>query len=76
MSSQYMTVAELLDKKKKEDEQGVWVPGNSGTEKPFYTRNRRKLLYCWQPSTGKHAYLDCETDLILSDEEAQLALGM
>lgn len=55
--------------------QGSWLPANGGTETPFRTRTGRKLLYCWQPSTGEHAYLDCETDLILSDEEAELALG-
>jgi hypothetical protein len=55
--------------------QGNWIPANGGTETPFHTRTGRKLLYCWQISTGEHAYLDCETDLILSDEEAELALG-
>lgn len=55
--------------------QGNWLPANGGTETPFRTRTGRKLLYCWQPSTGNHAYLDCETDLILSDEEAASALG-
>ncbi len=55
--------------------QGNWLIANGGTEKPFRTRTGRKLLYCWQPSTGDHAYLDCETDLILSDEEAAAALG-
>jgi hypothetical protein len=33
-------------------------------------------LYCWNPGTGKHAYLDTATDLILSDEEATAALAM
>jgi len=70
------TIAALLEKKKKTDEQGDWVPACAGTEKPFYTRSRRKLLYCWQPKTGRHAYLDCETDLILSDDEASTAMGM
>jgi hypothetical protein len=55
--------------------QGHWYPACGGTETPFITRNRRRLLYCWQPSTGKHAYLDLDTDLILSDYEAQMALG-
>ena len=55
-------------------EQGNWVPANNGTETIFVTRSRRRLLYCWQPSTGKHAYLDCDTDLILTDEEAYLAI--
>ena len=71
-----MNLAELLQYKKKTDEQGDWVPANAGTEKPFKTRTGRTLLYCWQPKTGKHACLDCGTDLILSDEEAALAMGM
>ncbi len=69
------TVAEILDERKAKAEQGPWVPACSGTEVPFTTRNGRRLLYCWQPSTGSHAYLDCNTDLILTNEEAQLALG-
>jgi hypothetical protein len=71
-----LTVAELLAKRAKEKEQGDWYPASGGTETPFLTRSRRRLLYVWQPSTGKHAYLDCDTDLILSDEEAEIALSM
>lgn len=70
-----MNISELLEKRQAEKENGKWVPANGGTETVFFTRNRRRLLYCWQPSTGKHAYLDCDTDLILSDEEARFALG-
>jgi hypothetical protein len=51
-----------------------WLPANNGTETPFITRTGHRLLYVWQPSTGNHAYLDCETDLILSDVDAQLIL--
>ena len=56
--------------------QGSWVPANGGTETPFTTRTGRRLLYCWQPSTGRHAYLDCATDLVLTDEEAREALAI
>lgn len=63
----------LADRQKKSDH---WVPASGGTEVPFMTRNRRKLLYCWNTHTGEHAYLDCDTDLILTDEEARLALGV
>lgn len=70
------SVAQLLEEKQAKAEQGNWLPANGGTEVPFFTRSGRKLLYCWQPATGRHAYLDCQTDLILSDEEAQLALGL
>jgi hypothetical protein len=63
----------LSDRQKKDDN---WVPACGGTEVPFMTRNRKRLLYCWNLRTGDHAYLDCDTDLILTDEEARLALGV
>jgi hypothetical protein len=69
------TVAEILDERKAKAEQGNWIPACGGTETPFYTRTGRRLLYCWQPSTGRHAYLDLGTDLILDDQEAWIALG-
>lgn len=47
-----------------------WVPACGGTETPYRTRSGRKVLYVWQESTGKHAWLDCETDLILADADA------
>lgn len=71
-----MTVAEMIEQSKIKAEQGNWVPACGGTEVPFTTRSGRRLLYCWQPSTGKHAYLDCSTDLILTDDEAALCMGM
>lgn len=70
-----MTLKEILDAKDRKAEQGNWVPACNGTEVPFLTRSGRRLLYCWQPSTGKHAYLDLGSDIILTDEEARLALG-
>ncbi len=69
------TLAEMLSERDARAAQGNWVPGGGGTEVPFETRSGRRLLYCWQPSTGRHAYLDMGTDMILTDEEAQLALG-
>lgn len=53
-----------------------WYPANGGTERPFTTRTGRRLLYCWQPSTGRHAWLDVQTDIVLTPEEAQVALGL
>lgn len=70
-----MNVAIELEKRRSAAEQGAWLPANGGTESPFLTRSGRRLQYCWQPSTGRHAYLDMGTDLILTDEEARLALG-
>lgn len=55
---------------------GNWYPASGGTETPFITRTGARLLYCWQPSTGRHAYLNCDTDLILDDEEAALLMGL
>lgn len=69
------SLADLLVAKQLADEQGNWQPASGGTEEPFTTRGGRRLLYCWQPTTGRHAYLDLDTDLILSNEEAQQVLG-
>jgi hypothetical protein len=71
-----VSVIELIKLIEAKRAQGDWFPANGGTETPFQTRTGRRLLYCWQPSTGRHAYLDVGTDLILSDEEAFAALGM
>lgn len=47
-----------------------WVPACGGTETPFTARSGRRLMYCWNPATGQHGYIDCDTDTILTDEEA------
>ena len=52
-----------------------WIPACGGTETPFTARSGRRLLYCWNPKSGDHAYLDLGRDLILTAEEARLALG-
>lgn len=70
-----MSVAEMLKKADEKRKQGNWYPASGGTEQPFTTRTGRRLLYVYQPSTGNHAYLDLSSDLILSDDEAQIALG-
>lgn len=71
-----MTLLERLQEADRKKAQGNWVPANNQTETIFTTRTGRRLLYCYQASSGSHAYCDVETDLILSDEEARLALGM
>ena len=55
-------------------EQGNWIPASNGSEIPFLTKAGRMLQYCYQASTGKHAYLDCGTDIILTDQEARQAM--
>ena len=57
-------------------EQGNWLPACGGTEQPFTTRRGFRLLYCWQPATGNHAYINLDTDIVLTDTEALYALGV
>lgn len=54
----------------------IWLPACGGTETPFKSRSGLRLLYCWNPATGQHAYLNCDTDIILTDEEARAALAL
>lgn len=51
-----------------------WIPACGGTEEPFVSRSGKRLQYVWQPSTGQHAYLDLDSDMILSDEAVEAAL--
>lgn len=69
------TLVEKLERLDAWKAQGDWVPANGGTETPFMTRGGRRLLYCYQPRSGRHAYLDCDTDIILTDEEVRNYLG-
>lgn len=62
------TIAEALEEKRLKDENGPWVPACGGTEKPFIV-NGRRLQYLWQPSTGKHAYIDLDVDIFLTEME-------
>jgi hypothetical protein len=69
------SVADMLKERDAKKAEGEWVPACNRTEVPFMTRTGFRLLYCWQPSTGKHAYLNCDTDIILSDEDAARILA-
>lgn len=70
------TLAQRLAAEEYRKSQGNWIPASDGTETEFKSRTGRRLLYCWQPLTGRHAYLDLDSDIVLSDDEAQIALGM
>lgn len=52
-----------------------WVPACCGTETPFRTRTGVMLLYVWNPARNAHAYLDCGSDIILTDEQARARLA-
>lgn len=69
------SIADILDARAYKASQGNWIPASNGTETPFTARNGRRYLYCWQPSTGNHAYLDLGIDIFLSDEEAMATMG-
>lgn len=71
-----LNLKELLDARDAKAAQGNWVPACGGTETPFTTRTGYRLLYCWQPSTGRHAYIDLGTDMVLSTDEANNALAL
>jgi hypothetical protein len=75
-STTLMNITDLINHLAEKAAQGNWIPACGGTEQPFTSRSGRRLLYCWQQSTGRHAYLDCGSDLILSDEEARNALAI
>lgn len=54
----------------------LWVPAHHGTETEFTSRTGKRLLYCYNPRLGRHAYLDLGSDIILTDDEALVALGL
>lgn len=47
----------------------LWLPACGGSEQPTEIRGR-KLLYCYNPKEGRHTYVDCWTDLPLSEGES------
>lgn len=57
--------------------QGDWKPASGGTEQPFTTRTGMRLQYMFQPRSGRHAYYDPDSDLIIEDpDELRLRYGM
>lgn len=52
----------------------LWVPACGGTEVPTRTRTGARLLYCFNPHLMKHAYINCDTDMILEDAEANMLM--
>lgn len=68
------SVKDILDAKDKKANESYWMVANGGTERPFISRSGKRLLYMWQPATGKHAYYDMGADIFLSDDEARQAL--
>jgi len=46
-----------------------WLPASGGHEDPF-TLNGKRLLYCFNLAESRHAYVDLDSDMVLTDEEA------
>jgi len=67
---------EFVEKRRWQGEDGDWFPASGGSETPFMSRTGKRLLYVYQPTTGRHAYLDLDSDLILPDDEARAALSL
>jgi hypothetical protein len=63
-----IAVADMVDVLQWRKEQGPWIPACGGKEKPM-TVNGVRILYCWQPTTGKHAYVNLDTDVIMSQDD-------
>lgn len=40
-----------------------WVPACGGNEMPLIHKNQR-WLYVYNPATGKHGYLNLDTDIV------------
>lgn len=49
---------------------GQWVPAAGRTEPVFTASSGKRMQYMFQPSTGRHAYLDVDSDVIMDDEDA------
>ena len=69
------TVAKMIEAAEARRANGDWVPACNRTEVPFTARSGKRMLYVWQPSSGRHAYLDVEADLIMSDADAAAHLS-
>ena len=51
-----------------------WVPACQGTEVPFTSRSGTRMLYCFNPRQQQHAYVNVNTDVVMTEEEARAAL--
>jgi hypothetical protein len=49
-----------------------FIPACGGTEEPFKTRTGITVQYLWNPTTKEHAYINCDTDILLTDYEVNL----
>jgi len=53
----------------------IWLPGSGGTETAFTSRSGVRMLYCYNPGQNRHAYLNIDTDIIMTQDEASNAIN-
>jgi hypothetical protein len=69
------SVADMLNEAQARRERtGRWVAACGGSETPMLVQGVR-VLYCWNNGTGKHAYLNLDTDMIMLDGEFEALCG-
>ena len=51
---------------------GIFIPACGGTEVPFRTRSGVTVQYLYNPTTGEHAYINCETDILIPNDDLDL----
>lgn len=65
-------MADVLKRVRQEQEEnGRWVPGCGGSEEPFEYWGER-WLYVFQPSSGRHGYLNLSTDVVHEDYRTEV----
>ena len=53
----------------------TWLPASGGTETAFTSRSGVRMLYCYNPGQNRHAYLNIDTDIIMTQDEASNAIN-
>jgi hypothetical protein len=74
MTQKELSYSARLVANRKKRENSPWIVAAGGSETPFIARSGARLIYVFQPDTGKHAYLNLDNDNILSDKEAEMHL--
>lgn len=68
------SVAELLEEREERAKNGPWQVACGGKEPVMVVKGYR-VQYMFQPTTGRHAYYCLDTDIFLTDTEAEALLS-
>jgi len=58
-----------IDTEAQENDTEPWVIATGGNSVPFVSRNGKKYLLIWNPKLRQNAYLEVESDVIITDDE-------